>query len=59
MGKRAPVAVGGERKGPHGEEAVKTGASGTKALVVVDMRNDFVRPGAPVEVPETRAILQK
>jgi nicotinamidase-related amidase len=40
-----------------GEEAVKTGASGKKALVVVDMLNDFVRPGAPLEVPETRAIL--
>jgi len=26
---------------------VKTGASGKKALVVVDMLNDFVRPGAP------------
>jgi nicotinamidase-related amidase len=36
---------------------VKTGASGRKALVVVDMLNDFVRPGAPLEVPETRAIL--
>jgi len=36
---------------------VKTGASGKKALVVVDMLNDFVRPGAPLEVPETRAIL--
>ena len=36
---------------------MKTGASGKKALVVVDMLNDFVRPGAPLEVPETRAIL--
>jgi nicotinamidase/pyrazinamidase len=36
---------------------VKTGASGKKALVVVDMLNDFVRPGAPLEVPETRTIL--
>ena len=36
---------------------MKTVASGKKALVVVDMLNDFVRPGAPLEVPETRAIL--
>jgi nicotinamidase-related amidase len=36
---------------------MKTGASGKKALVVVDMLNDFVRPGAPLEVPENRAIL--
>ena len=36
---------------------MKTGVSGKKALVVVDMLNDFVRPGAPLEVPETRAIL--
>ena len=36
---------------------MKAGASGKKALVVVDMLNDFVRPGAPLEVPETRAIL--
>jgi nicotinamidase-related amidase len=39
------------------EDAVKAGVSGKKALVVVDMLNDFVRPGAPLEVPETRAIL--
>jgi nicotinamidase-related amidase len=30
---------------------------GKKALLVVDMLNDFVRPGAPLEVPETRSIL--
>ena len=36
---------------------METGASGKKALVVVDMLNDFVRPGAPLEVPETRTIL--
>jgi len=36
---------------------VKAVASGKTALVVVDMLNDFVRPGAPLEVPETRAIL--
>jgi nicotinamidase-related amidase len=28
-----------------------------KALVVVDMLEDFVRPGAPLDVPATRAIL--
>jgi nicotinamidase/pyrazinamidase len=28
-----------------------------KALVVVDMLNDFVRPGAPLEVPATRDIV--
>ncbi|HEX9190526.1 MAG TPA: isochorismatase family cysteine hydrolase [Candidatus Deferrimicrobiaceae bacterium] len=33
----------------------RTGKDG--ALVVVDMLNDFVRPGAPLEVPETRRIL--
>ena len=36
---------------------MKSGTAGKKALVVVDMLNDFVRPGAPLEVPETRAIL--
>jgi len=36
---------------------MKAVASEKKALVVVDMLNDFVRPGAPLEVPETRAIL--
>jgi nicotinamidase-related amidase len=29
----------------------------TQALVVVDMQNDFVREGAPQEVPEARAAL--
>ncbi|MGE5189441.1 MAG: cysteine hydrolase family protein [Gemmatimonadota bacterium] len=28
-----------------------------RALVVIDMLEDFVRPGAPLEVPRTRAIL--
>lgn len=28
-----------------------------QALVIIDMLNDFVRPGAPLEVPETRTIL--
>jgi nicotinamidase/pyrazinamidase len=28
-----------------------------KALVIIDMLNDFVRPGAPLEVPETREIV--
>jgi len=27
------------------------------ALVVVDMQNDFVRAGAPLEVPEARATI--
>jgi nicotinamidase/pyrazinamidase len=57
MKKRDSFAVGGERKRSDGEETIKTGALGKKALVVVDMLNDFVRPGAPLEVPETRAIL--
>ncbi|MFA6148600.1 MAG: isochorismatase family cysteine hydrolase [bacterium] len=57
MKKRAAFAVDGERVGPDGEESMKAGASGKKALVVVDMLNDFVRPGAPLEVPETRTIL--
>jgi len=30
---------------------------GGKALVVVDMLNDFVRPGAPLEVPAARGIV--
>jgi nicotinamidase-related amidase len=50
-GTGSPSAANGQ------EDVVKTGASGKKALVVVDMLNDFVRPGAPLEVPETRAIL--
>ncbi|HEX9022091.1 MAG TPA: isochorismatase family cysteine hydrolase [Nitrospirota bacterium] len=28
-----------------------------EALVVIDMVNDFVLPGAPLEVPETRAVI--
>jgi nicotinamidase-related amidase len=36
---------------------VKGETSGKRALLVVDMLNDFVRPGAPLEVPETRVIL--
>jgi len=28
-----------------------------EALLVIDMLNDFVRPGAPLEVPETRKII--
>lgn len=28
-----------------------------EALLIIDMLNDFVRPGAPLEVPATRAIL--
>ena len=30
-----------------------------EALLVIDMLNDFVLPGAPLEVPETRRILPK
>ena len=36
---------------------MKSGTSGKKALVIVDMLNDFVRPGAPLEVPEARKIV--
>ena len=57
MERRVPRSPSAADGGTHGEEAVKTGASGKKALVVVDMLSDFVRPGAPLEVPETRAIL--
>ena len=32
-------------------------ASGNSALIVIDLLEDFVRPGAPLEVPETRRIL--
>jgi nicotinamidase-related amidase len=28
-----------------------------EALLVIDMLNDFVLPGAPLEVPETRAVI--
>ncbi|HWS15348.1 MAG TPA: isochorismatase family cysteine hydrolase, partial [Candidatus Methylomirabilis sp.] len=36
---------------------MKGGTSGKRALLVVDMLNDFVRTGSPLEVPETRAIV--
>ncbi len=36
---------------------MKRGTPGKRALLVVDMLNDFVRQGSPLEVPETRAIL--
>ncbi len=29
-----------------------------EALLIIDMLNDFVQPGAPLEVPETRSIIQ-
>lgn len=32
-------------------------ASAGCALLVIDMLEDFVRPGAPLEVPRTREIL--
>ena len=32
-------------------------ASTDRSLLVIDMLEDFVRPGAPLEVPETRRIL--
>lgn len=28
------------------------------ALLIIDMLNDFVRPGAPLEVPETRTSIK-
>ncbi len=36
---------------------MKSGTRGRKALIVVDMLNDFVRPGAPLEVPAAREIV--
>jgi nicotinamidase-related amidase len=36
---------------------MKNGTREPGALIVVDMLNDFVRPGAPLEVPETRKIV--
>lgn len=36
---------------------MKSGTSGRKALIVVDMLNDFVRKGAPLEVPAAREIV--
>jgi len=38
-------------------KADKKASGGKGALIVVDMLNDFVRPGAPLEVPETRKIV--
>jgi len=36
---------------------MKSGTTGRKALIVVDMLNDFIRPGAPLEVPAAREIV--
>lgn len=36
---------------------MESDAKGRKALVVIDMLNDFVRPGAPLEVPAARDIV--
>jgi nicotinamidase-related amidase len=36
---------------------MRNGSGERSALVVVDMLNDFVRSGAPLEVPETRKIV--
>jgi nicotinamidase-related amidase len=36
---------------------MNAGSGGNAALIVVDMLNDFVLPGAPLEVPATRKIL--
>ena len=36
---------------------MKNGSGGKAALIVIDMLEDFVRPGAPLEVPDTRKIL--
>jgi nicotinamidase/pyrazinamidase len=36
---------------------MKRGTKEKKALVVIDMLNDFVRPGAPLEVPAARGIV--
>ncbi|MBP2674193.1 MAG: entB [Deltaproteobacteria bacterium] len=36
---------------------MKSATHGKKALIVVDMLNDFVRRGAPLEVPAARAIV--
>jgi nicotinamidase-related amidase len=30
----------------------------TDALLIIDMLNDFVQPGAPLEVPETRTVVK-
>lgn len=45
--------------GPAAAEWADTGAPPTRrpALVVVDMQNDFVRVGAPMEVPDARAVV--
>jgi nicotinamidase/pyrazinamidase len=36
---------------------MKAGTGGNAALIVVDMLNDYVLPGAPLEVPNTRKIV--
>jgi len=36
---------------------MNAGSGGNAALLVVDMLNDFVLPGAPLEVPDTRKII--
>lgn len=36
---------------------MESGTPGKKALIVVDMLNDFVRPGAPLEVAAAREIV--
>lgn len=36
---------------------MKDDVSGKKAVVVIDMLNDFLRPGAPLEVPDARKIV--
>ncbi len=36
---------------------MKHGKKEKKALVIIDMLNDFVRPGSPLEVPDARGIV--
>ena len=38
-----------KREGDHDEE---------EALLIIDMLNDFVLPGDPLEVPETRNVIK-
>jgi len=61
-GNRFPAGIS-LQKIPHIVNIVKRGSEGVicmkkEALLVIDMLNDFVLSGAPLEVPETRHIIK-
>ncbi len=51
------TACGGSERSRHGAMLLPEDRLANPALVVVDMQNDFVRAGAPLEVPEARATI--